>query len=122
MVAGSQREVHAEETGGDTELELWCGDSSFEKSGGEDGESWSHGRRGGLEPGGLGCCCFKTIKGLQDTVRTLSGWVGTGSGCRGQGEHLPIFLLKPWEQDGVGGFQAKLRAWGEGKSLRDVSW
>ena len=118
MVAGGQRAVRAEEAGGDTELR--CGDSSFEKSVGEDGESWSRGQRGGLDPGGLGCCCFKTIKGLQDTFRTLSRWVGTG--CRGQGEHLPIFLLKPREQDGVGGFQAKLRAWGEGKSLRDVSW
>ena len=49
-----------EEPGGDTGQRR--GDSSIKKSGGEDGERRSHGWRGGLEHGGLGCCCFKMIR------------------------------------------------------------
>ena len=42
-----------------------AGDSSFKKLGGEGVErDGAIGWREGLEPGGLGCCYFKMIKGL----------------------------------------------------------
>ena len=54
----------------------------FKKTGGEDGESQSRGRRCGLEPGGFGCCCFKTIRLGCVYKRPLGPSVGGGDGLR----------------------------------------
>lgn len=87
--------------GGD-DIAAVVGDNSFKKLGREGMErDGATGWREGLEPGGLGCCYFKMIKGVCVCLHDILG-PSAGERCLVQGSGGRISIVFPKLQRGRG--------------------